>query len=304
MLRTSAKATRDASASALAELLFRAPSLERPYRSVAGAFRRVPGVHTFFRETTDRLIRRLVAARREIRPVTVGSVTALLDVSHFTAAGRHFAGVPYEPGVTSVLLETLRPGDVFVDIGANTGYFSVIAGLLVGTAGRVFAFEPNGDARARLERHLEMNGLTARTFVSQAALGARDEEGVDFYLSCSAANDGCSSLIADQALLERGTLRADVKIAVPVRTFDTIASVLPITRVDLVKIDVEGAELGVLAGMTRTLSEAPPGRIVCETPWGSDAYRALIARGYRARIVDEVIGGTPNLLFERGSVLG
>ena len=91
MLRTSAKATRDASASALAELLFRAPSLERPYRSVAGAFRRVPGVHTFFRETTDRLIRRLVAARREIRPVSVGSVTALLDVSHFTAAGRHFA---------------------------------------------------------------------------------------------------------------------------------------------------------------------------------------------------------------------
>jgi FkbM family methyltransferase len=281
-------------------LLFHAPALERSYRTVAGACRQLPGVHTLFRETTDRLIRRLIAARREIRRVEIGPVTASLDVSHFTAASRHFAGVPYEPGVTDVLLTTLQPGHVFVDIGANIGYFSVIAGMLVGETGRVVAFEPNADARARLERHVELNGLDRRTVISSVALGERDEENVDFFLSCCVGNDGCSSLIASPALLEAGTLRRDVKVAVPVRTFDTVATTLAISRVDVMKIDVEGAELGVLTGMVRTLATAPPRRIVCETPWNSEAHCLLTGRGYRVRIVDEVSGGTPNLLFEFG----
>ena len=190
---------------------------------------------------------------------------------------------------------------MFVDVGANIGYFSVIAGLLVGPGGRVFSFEPNGAARARLQRHLELNALTDRVVVSDAALGARDEEAVDFYLSCSVGNDGCSSLIPAPTLLASGTLRTDVRIAVPLRTFDSVAARSAIPRVDLVKIDVEGAEHGVLSGMARMLSTAPPRRIVCETPWGSDAHRLLVDRGYRVSVADEVIGGTPNLLFEWGA---
>ena len=292
------KPVRNAAASALAQLLFHGPALERPYRSVAGACRRVPGVRTLFRETTDRLIRRLVAAGREVRPVRVGGVMARLDVSHFTAAGRHFAGVPYEPGVTAVVLQTLKPGGIFVDVGANTGYFSVIAGVLVGATGCVVAFEPNSSARARLERHLDLNGIASRVILSGVALADRDEEDVDFYLSCCAVNDGLSTLVPAAALLERGTLRTDTKVAVRVRTFDTMAASLAIPRVDLMKIDVEGTEAAVLAGMTATFATAPPRRIICETPWGSEAHHLLIDRGYRARIVDEVSGGTPNLLFE------
>jgi FkbM family methyltransferase len=298
MLRTAVKAARNTGANALAEVLFRAPALERPYRSVAGACRRLPGVHTFFRETTDRLIRRLVIAGQEVRPVRIGALTVLLDVSHFTVAGRHFAGVPYEPGVTDVLLDTLKPGSVFVDVGANTGYFSVIAAMLVGPAGRVVSFEPSAHARERLQRQLQRNGVTPQTVVSSVALGDRDQENVDFYLSCSAANDGLSSLVPAAALVECGMLRTHVKTPVAVRTFDAVAAELAIPRVDLIKIDVEGAEQAVLAGMTRTLMDAPPRRIVCETTWESDAHRLLITRGYRARIVDEVRGGTPNLLFE------
>lgn len=298
MLRTAVKAARNTGADVLAEVLFRAPALERPYRGLAGTCRRVPGVHTFFRETTDRLIRRLVLAGHEVRPVRIGALTLRLDVSHFTAAGRHFAGVPYEPGVTDVLLAALAPGSVFVDVGANTGYFSVIAGMLVGAAGRVVAFEPHAHARERLQRQLQRNGVTPQTVVSSVALADRDEENVDFYVSCSAVNDGLSSLRPAAALVERGMLRTDVKIPVAVRTFDAVAAELAIPRVDVMKIDVEGAELAVLAGMKRTLMDAPPRRIVCETRWDGAAHRLLITRGYRARIVDEVRGGTPNLLFE------
>ena len=67
MLVEPLKAARNGMANALADAVFRAPALEVPYRRLASAGRRIPGVHTLFRETTDRLIRRLVAAGREVR---------------------------------------------------------------------------------------------------------------------------------------------------------------------------------------------------------------------------------------------
>jgi hypothetical protein len=66
----------------------------------------------------------------------------------------------------------------------------------------------------------------------------------------------------------------------------------------LMKIDVEGAEAQVLAGMSATLASLRPTRIICETPLASDAARMLRERGYRASTLDEIPGGIPNLLFE------
>ena len=130
-------------------------------------------MHTLFRETTDRLVARLVRGNRAERRLRIGSVSPVFDVSSFTVKGRYFAHVPYEPGATGLVLNTLGEGDVFVDIGANSGYFTVLAALRVGAAGRVFAFEPNPAVRQQLERHVELNAIADRVTVSDLALAGR-----------------------------------------------------------------------------------------------------------------------------------
>ena len=76
----------------------------------------------------------------------------------------------WEPYETSLLLSMLRPGDVFVDVGANIGYFSVLAASVVGDDGAVFAFEPDPDNFRLLRRNVALNGQQASIVAVQAAL--------------------------------------------------------------------------------------------------------------------------------------
>lgn len=285
----------------MAWTLYHAPALEAPYAHVAHAARAVPGLHTLFREATDRLTIRLVESRRQRRRVRIGSVTPVFDVSSFTVKGQYFAHVPYEPGATGALLRYLKAGGVFVDIGANTGYFTVLAALRVGRAGRVLAFEPNPMVARQLHEQLRANSVEDWVTISAVALAERDENDVPFYVSCWPENDGLSSLTPGSETLARGGLRPDVSIPVSVRRFDswvqTDAQMLP--NIDLVKIDVEGAESRVLEGMSGLLARTPPARIICETMPDSEACRHLLSLGYRSSVLDEIPGGVPNLLFER-----
>lgn len=299
VLSSGLKALRNGAASAMAWTLYHAPPLERPYAHAAHAARSMPGLHTLFRETTDRLTVRLVSGQRQYRRVRIGPVAPLFDVSSFTVKGQYFAHVPYEPGATRALLATLGPGGVFVDVGANAGYFTVIAGLRVGPSGRVFAFEPHPAVRSRLLRHLEVNHLAGVVTVADVALGDRRADGVPLFVSCWPENDGLSSLTPCAETMRRGGFRADVTVPVNVRAFDEWAAPLDLARIDLVKIDVEGAEAQVLHGMRDTLARCPPRRIICETSPGSEAAALLRARGYEQSMLDEIPGGIPNLLFVR-----
>ena len=292
------KAVRNAAASAAAWTLYHAPALERPYASAAHAAVRVPGVHTLFRETTDRLVARLARENRAARRVRIGPVSPVFDVSGFTVKGRYFAHVPYEPGATGTVLSSLGDGDVFVDIGANSGYFSVLAALRVGGRGRVLAFEPNPSVRRQLQRHLELNSIADRVTVSDLAVGGEDRDDVQLFVSCWPENDGIASLTPAAETIARGGLRADASILVRVRTFDSWMQSARLPRIDLMKIDVEGAEAQVLSGMSATFASVRPKRIICETQPSSDAVRILRDRGYHASTLDEVPGGIPNLLFE------
>ena len=292
------KEARNAAASAMAWTLYHAPALEKPYAHAAHAARRVPGLHTLFRETTDRLTVRLIGGRREFRRMRFGPVSAVFDVSNFTVKGHYFAHVPYEPKATEMLLNSLEPGAVFVDIGANTGYFTVLAALRVDSAGHVFAFEPNPSVRDQLQRHLEVNGINNRVTVSDIALADRHEDNAKFFLSCWPENDGISSLTPAPETMARGGLRQESTIRVRVRTFDAFLQSTPVPRIDLMKIDVEGAETHVLSGMRRAFDTVPPRRIICETPLDSLAVKLLRGRGYRVSMLDEIRGGIPNLLFE------
>jgi FkbM family methyltransferase len=293
------KTVRNLAATAGAWALYQMPPLEAPYAYAAHAARRVPGIHTFFRETTDRLVDRLTRAHRADRNVRIGGLTARFDVSSFTVKGQYFAHMPYEPGATGLVLGALGAGDIFVDVGANSGYFTVLAALRVGDGGRVFAFEPNPATRRQLEHHVAINGVAGRVSISDVALAGADQDEGRLFVSRWRDNDGIASLTPAPETVARGGLHPDHAIAVRVRTFDTWMRSAALPRIDLMKIDVEGAEAQVLAGMADTLSRVPPRRIICETPVASEAVATLTRRGYRMSMLDEIPGGIPNLCFER-----
>jgi FkbM family methyltransferase len=152
--------------------------------------------------------------------------------------------------------------------------------------------------REQLRRHVEINSVDDRVTIVDVALANRNDDEGTLFVSCWPENDGISSLTPSAETIARGGLRSDATIAVRVRRFDTWAAAEKLTDIDLMKIDVEGAEAQVLEGMARTLERGSPRRIICETMPSSDAVEMLHARRYCSSIVDEIPGGIPNLLFE------
>jgi FkbM family methyltransferase len=158
-----------------------------------------------------------------------------------------------EPDVTRVLIEELRPGSVFFDIGAQYGYHSLVAAEVVGGAGRVVAFEPGRSALRLLSENLRDVGAAT---VEAVAVG--DDEGMvtlqDFGVRNSALNTVRSAARVPQG--ERDRLRAE-SYEVEATTVDAYVRRTALVP-DVVKIDVEGQELAVLRGMEATLRHHAP----------------------------------------------
>src|SRR5437764_1145672 len=99
-------------------------------------------------------------------------------------------GQPYEPAITMLLASDLTEGDVFVDVGAHIGYFTILAAGLVGSTGKVLAFEPEPTNYEQLLRHIKLNDLS-NVVVFNWAVG--DHPGVvDLYVNRD--NDGGHAL--------------------------------------------------------------------------------------------------------------
>lgn len=159
-----------------------------------------------------------------------------------------YVGGSYEPNELAFLARVLRPGMQVVDVGANEGFYTVFAARRVAPGGRVLAFEPSPRERSRLERNVRINRL-ANVQVLPLALGARPGRAV--LRVANPEHNGQNSLGA--FAYESVSLAGEVNVEV--RTLDEVAAG---TRVDLVKIDVEGAELAVLEGAERVLREERP----------------------------------------------
>jgi FkbM family methyltransferase len=156
------------------------------------------------------------------------------------------AGI-WEPGVTRYLLDALRPGDTFIDVGANVGYHSLLAASLVGPTGRVVAFEASPTVFRSLQRNLQLNRYRN---IDPWNLAISDQAGQVAIFSASEENQGHSTIVPGLAARENQRfetmIRADtLPAAVP-------ASVLYSARI--VKIDVEGAERLVIGGISGTLA--------------------------------------------------
>jgi FkbM family methyltransferase len=144
----------------------------------------------------------------------------------------------YERGTVRAVRALLRPGMTALDVGAHAGYYTLLFSRLVGPAGRVFAFEPHPSTFAVLRRNVERRRLdNVRLFASAVA----DHDG-PAQLWQTRLSVGHSLLHAKQGATE----------ALPVASvrLDTLRRTEAIEQADLVKVDVEGAEAEVLAGMT------------------------------------------------------
>jgi FkbM family methyltransferase len=165
----------------------------------------------------------------------------------------------------------LRPGMKVLDIGAHQGFHTLIFSKKVGRHGRVVAFEPSLKDRQRLNLHLNMN-FCANVTVKGCALG-RKEETANLYRVPQ--NSVCNSLRPPDIDL------ASVIEPVSVRKLDDVLAEMGMEHVDFVKLDVEGAELGVLEGAQKLLGKTPRPTILCEVleqrtrPWGYPARRII-----------------------------
>ena len=288
------KRARDAVADLAASLVFRVPSLEPVYIGFGKLIWRVPLLKTLYRRSMDTLAAHLRAAGRQFRSLQVGRCEVRLDVTDFTAKGLYFLSIPYEPATIDWMVRHLSAGDVFIDVGANHGYHSIVAGAQVGASGRVYAFEPNPLVREQLREHVRANGFESRVTVSDAALADTTGDTVNLYLSRCASNSGLSSL--DPAWDAAPAAHDQRTVRVRTERFDDWLARAGLARVDLVKIDVEGTEDRVVRGMTGALEAAPPHHIICETTERSAAHRTLTERGYDSTIL-EWVGDLANILY-------
>ena len=185
---------------------------------------------------------------------------------------------------------------MFVDIGANHGYFTLLAASLVGPSGRVVAFEPNPRVFAQLRTHVDLNHFDDRVRLEPCALADRHEVGAPLFVSQVASNSGLSSLTPAAAALSSHDLSASATVPVTVETFDRWLAGSALLVIDLVKIDVEGAEARVIAGMTDSLASGRIRALIVETAWLGEAHQRLAAAGCAAEALDRV-GDLTNILF-------
>lgn len=176
----------------------------------------------------------------------------------------------------------------FVDIGANIGYFSLLAHRIAGTGAKLLAIEPHPRTFAKLSANLQLNGA-GRVQAVRAAVGAADGEAS---LSEKPGNEGENSLRDGD---EGGTM-------VPVKPLTAILDAAGFDRIDVLKIDVEGYEDEALPPFLAAADpQLWPGLISMEVSradaWRVDVVQELRGRGYRV-----VFEQGPNLMLARDGV--
>ena len=214
----------------------------------------------------------------------------------------------YDVPFTAFVQQHIRPGDVAIDVGANVGLFTLLLAHQVAERGRVVAYEPNPQLVAILRDNVAMNWLADRVEVvpraaSAAAGSAR--------LQASRRFQMLSTIRTEEDALRSGA-RTDTVETIDVRAEPLDAQIGRFERIDLVKVDVEGAEEQVFAGMSGLLASGVVRRVCFEmirpsigADWDRFAGRlkALEADGWRfATLTDSGFPEPAELdgLLERG----
>jgi FkbM family methyltransferase len=151
----------------------------------------------------------------------------------------------FEPFMTEIFRRQIRQGLVVIDIGANIGYYTIIASTLVGPHGKVIAYEPEDNNYSFLLKNIEYNKLDNVVPVRSAV---SDRNGkIELHIS------------NDNGLTHAIVANCDVKetVYVTTTTLDHSLKTMGVNKVDILKIDIEGAEIMAIKGMGETIRNNP-----------------------------------------------
>ncbi|MFI9720769.1 FkbM family methyltransferase [Streptomyces sp. NPDC052396] len=151
----------------------------------------------------------------------------------------------WEPHLTCWLRRRLQPGDTFVDVGANVGYFSLLAARLVGADGQIAAVEASPLFHRRMLEQLELNGFRNVRAVNAAVADVQKE--LTFTLA-SSHNLGANSIVPYDGAIESS-------FSIDASPLPDVLTLAEIVTARLIKIDVEGAEGAVVRGMSSMIGE-------------------------------------------------
>ncbi len=155
----------------------------------------------------------------------------------------------YEKETNDLLFEYIKPGQVVIEAGANNGTETVLLSRLVGSSGKVFAFEPVEHIYKTLQLNLSINRCE-NVMAEQKALGESEGELYFNVLSADFCNQGMASKYDESS--------ADAKVLVQQTSIDSLLIKNNIQVVDFIKMDIQGAEIELLKGAQHTLQKSRP----------------------------------------------
>ncbi len=182
----------------------------------------------------------------------------LLDTRDMSLTPHILMDGKWEEWITNVFLSLIREGDTVIDIGCNIGYYSLLAAGAVGENGKVICYEANKELADLAFHSLHMNGFHDRTDVRNKAIYSKN---TTITFSMFEKFKGSSGIwVTDE--LARSYHDKLIKINIEAATLD---SEIPAgTKVDLLKIDTEGAEPHIIEGAKRVLQENEEIKIIME----------------------------------------
>lgn len=214
--------------------------------------------------------------KRTIR--TKDGVLMNLDTADFIQRTVFLTG-DWDDAVGAALRKHLKSGMTFVDAGANIGFFSLLAAKLVGPQGKVISFEPNPSVFDALLANVSLNGFT---WIAPHRKGLFDQVGTGEIFIPDANCGGATMRPGGQG-----------GVTIPLVRMDDVVN----ERVDLLKIDIEGAEVAALRGAGDLLSRPDAPTVICEVSeyslraMGSskdELFDIMVGHGYSAHIISSI----------------
>lgn len=203
-------------------------------------------------------------ARRLASPLYLGDGTALCRIfgrqKFYVATQDYGFGSNvlldgyWESWLTQFMARRIRAGMTVVDVGANFGYYTLLMADLVGSAGSVYAIEPNPAITPLLGRSIALNGFADRTRLCELAAGKTGSPNAILVVPDHEPKNG--------ALLSAsvGTAGDGTRFEVAVNALDDLIE--PGTTIDFIKIDAEGGEEAIIAGMERIFRTSRPAMVL------------------------------------------
>jgi FkbM family methyltransferase len=234
---------------------------------------------------------RIPFLRRWGETVSRAILSGFVEIGHGPAKGLRIALGGAHPGyalgtsepvLQAALVELLRPGDVFYDLGANVGFFTILGARLVGPKGHVVAFEPDPRNAATLRANVAANGFE-NVVVSERAVSEQPGT-MRFVVGDSTTSHLLreNEAVADSTLVSVTSLDEFIGAGAPAPT--------------MLKLDIEGEEVRALRGGAGLLRAGRP-TVICEVHGTEAAVREMLgAAGYEVTVLESGEAWNPHLL--------